>query len=122
MDKKALSVVFDVKRFHHYLFGRSFFIASDHKPLQHLNEGQSIPTMISARLQRWAFMLSAYQYTISYHFGNKLANTDALSRLPLLEAPDSIPLLREINLPAENGAIFPNYSRSGEMMDQLRPS
>ena len=93
LDKEALAIVFGVKRFHHYLFGRSFSIASDHKPLQHLlSESRSVPTMASARLQRWALTLSAYHYTITYRPGEKLANADVLSRLPLPEAPDSVPL------------------------------
>ena len=91
MDKEALAIIFGVKRFHHYLYGRSFSIASDHKPLQHLlSEARSVPTMASARLQRWALILSAYHYTITYRPGEKLANADVLSRLPLHEAPESI--------------------------------
>ena len=36
LDKECLAIVFGVKKFHHYLFGRTFTICSDHKPLQHL--------------------------------------------------------------------------------------
>ena len=36
LDKEGLAIVFGVKKFHHYLFGRTFTICSDHKPLQHL--------------------------------------------------------------------------------------
>ncbi len=33
LDKEALAIVYGVKRFHHYVYGRPFLIASDHKPL-----------------------------------------------------------------------------------------
>ena len=36
LDKETLAIVFGVKHFHHYLYGRKFTIASDHKPLQYL--------------------------------------------------------------------------------------
>ena len=36
LDKDGLAIVFGVKKYHHYLFGRTFTICSDHKPLQHL--------------------------------------------------------------------------------------
>ena len=61
LDKEALAIIFGVKRFHHYLYGRPFAIVSDHKPLQYLlSESRAVPTMASARLQRWALLLSAY--------------------------------------------------------------
>ena len=36
LDKEALAIIFGVKRFHQYLYGRKFNIQSDHKPLQYL--------------------------------------------------------------------------------------
>ena len=44
---KALAIVFGVKHFHQYLFGRSFTIKSNHKPLQHLlGEKNGIPELV----------------------------------------------------------------------------
>ena len=52
LDKEGLAIVFGVKKFHNYLYGRQFSIVTDHKPLIHLfSENQSIPAMASARLQ-----------------------------------------------------------------------
>ena len=66
LDKEALSIVFGVKHFHQYLYGRKFAILSDHKPLQYLlGETRGIPAMASAHIQRWALMLSAYNYATS---------------------------------------------------------
>ncbi|XP_062374782.1 uncharacterized protein K02A2.6-like [Sardina pilchardus] len=88
LEKEGLAVVFAVKRFHHYLYGRPFTIFTDHKPLMGLfSEIKGIPPMASARIQRWALTLSAYQYHIVYRAGSENANADAFSRLPLPETP-----------------------------------
>ena len=56
-----------------------------------LDESKSIPSMASARMQRWALTLSAYTYSIKYRKGKDMCNADALSRLPLTDHPESIP-------------------------------
>ena len=93
LDKEGLAIVFGVKKFHQYLFGRKFTIYSDHKPLQHIfAESRPIPTLASARIQRWALTLSAYNYDIKYKPGKDISNADMLSRLPLPEFPATVPL------------------------------
>ena len=99
LDKEALSIVFGVKHFHQYLYGRKFSILSDHKPLQYLlGEKKGIPTMASALLQRWALTLSAYDYAIGYKPGKQHANADALSRLPLPNHPKDVPIPGDVVL------------------------
>ena len=84
IEKEGLAIVYGIKKFHHYLYERQFQIVSDHRPLQHLfNETKAIPTMASARIQRWALTLSAYNYNIQYRPGKQVTNADLLSRLPL---------------------------------------
>ena len=93
LDKEGLAVTFGVKKFHQYVYGRSFVIYTDHKPLLGLlGENKAIPQMASPRVQRWALMLSAYNYTLLYKAGSENANSDALSRLPLTDMPESTPL------------------------------
>ena len=77
IEKEALSVVFGVKKFHQYLFGRKFSLVTDHKPKK------AIPPLAAARIQRWSVILSAYNYDISFRSTKLHANADALSRLPL---------------------------------------
>ena len=99
LDKEGLSIIFGVKKFHDYLFGRKFEIRSDHKPLQYIFDSQRlIPTLASARLQRWALALSAYDYMIAYKPGKEHANADSLSRVPLPQAPLQTPLPADIVL------------------------
>ena len=93
LDKEGLAIVYGVRKYHQYLFGRQFTILSDHKPLQHIfGESHPVPQMASARLQRWALTLGAYDYKISYRPGKDHANADMLSRLPLPESPQDVPL------------------------------
>ena len=88
VEKESLAIIFGVKKSHQYLYGKQFTIVTDHKPLIGLlNESKAIPTLAAARLQRWALTLAAYQYKIIYKAGNQHGNADALSRLPLPEAP-----------------------------------
>ena len=83
IDKEALAIIYGVKRFHRYLYGRKFTICSDHKPLMYIfGEHREISTTASARIQRWALTLMVYQYTIVHQPGDRLANADGLSRLP----------------------------------------
>ena len=84
LDKEALSIIFGIRKFQQYLQGRRFTIISDHKPLQYLfGENKPIPALASARIKRWALILSAHDYTIEYRPGQQHGNADVLSRLPL---------------------------------------
>ena len=79
--------------------GRHFTILSDHKPLQHLfQETSGVPILASARIQRWALTLGAYDYSIQYKPGTAHANADVFSRLPLPDSPRTVPLPGETTL------------------------
>ena len=83
IEKEGLAIIFGVTKFHNYLYGRPFVIESDHKPLSYLfSESRKILEQASSRIQRWALILSAYQYSIRYKARKDLSNADALSRLP----------------------------------------
>ena len=99
LDKEALSIVFGVNHFHQYLYGRKFTILSDHKPLKYLlGETRGIPAMASARIQRWALMLSAYNYELCYKPGVDHTNADGLSRLPMSNYVATVPLPGDVLL------------------------
>lgn len=84
IEKEALSLIFGVKKFHRFLYGRKFLLITDHKPLLAiLGPKKGIPSLAAARLQRWAMLLSAYKYDIKYKSTENHGNADGLSRLPL---------------------------------------
>ncbi|XP_039757370.1 uncharacterized protein K02A2.6-like [Pararge aegeria] len=82
IDREALSIVFGVRKFHQYLYGRKFTLRTDHKPLTFIFGNKvGIPVMAASRLQRWAVLLSGYNYDIEFVSSSKNC-ADALSRLP----------------------------------------
>lgn len=83
LEKEALAVIFGLKKFHKYLWGRNFTICSDHLPLKSIfGEKKRIPSLASSKLIRWAIILSAYQYKIVHRKGSLIPHADAMSRLP----------------------------------------
>ena len=83
IQKEALAIIFALKKFHQFLYGRSFILVTDHKPLIALfGPHRATPVLAANRLARWALMLNQYQYSIEYRKTSEHGNADALSRLP----------------------------------------
>ncbi|KAL1448524.1 hypothetical protein WDU94_006581 [Cyamophila willieti] len=78
-EKELLSIVWSVKHFRPYLYGRKFIIVTDHKPLQWLFSVKDP----SSKLIRWRLRLEEYEYEITYKKGKQNTNADALSRIEL---------------------------------------
>lgn len=76
-EKEALAIVWAVERFHIYLFGKHFYLLTDHKPLQTIFGTRSKP---SARIERWVLRLQSYNYSV-IHIAGKTNIADPLSRL-----------------------------------------
>ncbi|XP_063052002.1 uncharacterized protein K02A2.6-like [Engraulis encrasicolus] len=128
LDKEGLGVVFGVKKFHKYLYGRQFAIVTDHKPLISLfSEMRAIPQMTSPRIQRWAVTLAAYEYTIIYKAGREHTNADAFSRLPLDRRRESTPeeeervlLFEDIGVPLVNAQQIKKWTDKDPVLARVR--
>ena len=84
IEKEALCLIYGIQKFHQYLYGRPFVLVTDHRPLLSiLGPKKGIPPLAAARMQRWALLLSAYNYSIEFRPTAAHANADGLSRLPL---------------------------------------
>lgn len=119
LEKEALAIIFGVKKFHSYLYGRLFTLVTDHKPLQTiLGSKTGIPTIAAARLQRWAVALSAYTYDLIFKRSSENAEADFCSRLPLptvgnetKENEESFYSLRLQSLPVSSSDIARETAR-----------
>ncbi|VVC26736.1 Integrase, catalytic core,Macro domain,Retropepsins,Zinc finger, CCHC-type,Ribonuclease H- [Cinara cedri] len=76
-EKELLAIVWAVKQFRPYLFGRRFTVVTDHKPLTWLFNVKDP----GARLMRWRLQLGEHDYEITYKPGTSNSNADALSRI-----------------------------------------
>ena len=80
IERECLAIVHGIQRLHHYLYGRSFTIISDHKPLQVILHKplHSAPP----RIQRMMTKIQGYDFKITYVPGPKLIISDTLSKMP----------------------------------------
>jgi len=77
IERELLAIVWAVKHFRPYLFGRKFILITDHRPLTWLFSIKDP----GSRLARWRLKLEEYDYKIEYKPGRINNNADALSRI-----------------------------------------
>ena len=84
-DLEGLAVVYTLSKLRPYLLGKKFRILVDHCALCVLNKRS--PN--SARLRRWAIVLSEYDFEIVYTKGKLHCDIDCLSRAPVDDPTDA---------------------------------
>ena len=81
-EKEALSIVWAIECFHLYIYGYSFTLITDHKPLEVIYcNANSKP---SAQIERWVLRLQPYNFSIVYKPGRDNP-ADFLSHHPTIE-------------------------------------
>ena len=78
IEREMLAIVFGAEQFHTYIYGRSFTIESDHKPLESISR-KNLADM-PAWLQCMMLCLQGYDLTIHYCPGKEMVIPDTLSR------------------------------------------
>lgn len=79
VEKEMLAVVFACTKFHHYIYGRSITIRSDHNPLVSVMK-KDIHKIPNARLQRMRLSFIIYRVNLIHVPGKELYIADLLSR------------------------------------------
>lgn len=84
IERELLAVVWGVEHFHLYLYGNTFLLHTDHKPLVSiLTNPRASP---SARLERLALRIQQYNFRVEHTRGSSNPS-DYLSRHPLPNLP-----------------------------------
>lgn len=79
IKKELLAIVFACEKFHHFIYGRSVIVHSDHKPLETLIKKELDD--VTVRLQRMFLILLKYPgIEVRYTPGKHLLVADCLSR------------------------------------------
>lgn len=79
IEKELLAIVWAVKKFRHYLLGRTFKILTDHRPLIYLFN----MTNPSSRLTKFRLALEEFDFIVEYVKGVDNVTADALSRIEI---------------------------------------
>ena len=90
IERELLALVHGVQRYHTYVYGRTFAVVTDHRPLVTICAKPLYAA--SPRLQRMLVKLQGYNFDIMYQPGEQMVLADTLSRLPNRENDKSIDL------------------------------
>ena len=94
IEREAFAIIYAISKLRQYLYGSTFTVYTDHKPLRSLFTSE----MKNTRVQRWATLLEEYGCSIQYKSGKQNVRADMLSRIDTGNEEDSQSVNPEINL------------------------
>lgn len=121
IGRELLAVVYGCEKFHSYLYGRSFVVRTDHRPLEQVRKKNLMQA--SPRLQRMLLRLEPYNCIIKYLPGREMITADALSRLSPadeFEVPDmNLKIRHLIRITPAKMEEFKEETAKGETLQLL---
>ena len=95
IERELLGILWAVKHFRPYLYGRKFIIYTDHRPLAWLYSLKEP----NSKLTRWRLRLQEYDFEVIYKKGKQNTNADALSRIKInaIELDDNASLVVNVD-------------------------
>lgn len=90
--KELLALVYFVRYFRHFLYGKPFTVRTDHGSLRWLMQFKNPEGQVA----RWLEILSTYEMKIEHRPGRLHRNADALSRIPCRQCGSNVHPMREI--------------------------
>lgn len=103
IEKELLAIVWSIKHFRPYLYGRKFEIRTDHRPLVYLFSLKNP----SSRLTKFRLLLEEYDFDITYVQGKENVVADALSRISVAD-------LKSINNKIEEEILVTTRSQTSK--------
>ena len=96
IEKEMLSIIFAVKRFHQYTYGRKVTVQTDHKPLETIVK--KALCLAPKRLQGMMLKLQEYDTDIKYTPGKEMHIADLLSRsyLPTTKGAEEFEMVNHV--------------------------
>ena len=92
IELEALAVSWAVQKFHHYLYGTSFTLQTDQKPLQAILRKSLVEA--TPQMQRLLLPTIPYEMAVEYIKGETTFTADCLSRAPVAKDTIKLPILQ----------------------------
>ena len=92
LEREALGTIWEMEKFHYFLYGKEFTLETDQKPLVSIYKKHMVD--ISPRVQRLIVRSFPYQpFNVIYKKGKDIPVADALSQVTPMDPEDNIQLL-----------------------------
>ena len=75
VERECLAIVWAMRKFYQFLYGREFILETDHQPLTYLKSAK----IINGRLMRWTLYLQEFKISIRYLKGSENVGADNLN-------------------------------------------